>query len=61
MNEKHYAIHLKNNLDAAAIDVRTPRTSSKSVSGIPLDIFIHRNMSGFPLMFLNEYSSYGRK
>ena len=31
MIEKHYAVHLKNSLDAAAINVRPPRPSLKSM------------------------------
>ena len=32
MIEKHYAVHLKNSLDAAAINVRRPRPAQKSTS-----------------------------
>jgi len=30
MIEKHYAVHLKNTLDAAAINVRKPKTNKKN-------------------------------
>ncbi|WP_095090662.1 integrase [Mesorhizobium sophorae] len=39
MIEKHYAVHLKNRLDAAAINVRKPRPAKRQKPSETLDLF----------------------